>query len=494
MLAAAVQLWRFSDIEFAVDDAWISFRIARNWLEAGVLTYNLDDPPVEGMTNLSWTLLSAGWLALAPGLDPIVPARVLGGVLHLGAVGVLVRLAARLGAAAGGSALRSGLVTLAVLVAPGWLAYHALSGLETALFGLLFAVAIERAHAFWQGSRGAGWAAGAALALLAATRPEGVLVAALFCAWGLASRPLRARALPLVLPCVVAVAALEAFRLHTYGALVPNTFHAKPASAGSSTSYLVGYLSWGLGLVGVAPAVLAAKASRFARDVLLLLLALTVATALTGSDWMPGFRRYALVTLGLSLLAGAGIRSWTTRAGKLGLAAVALWVASNVGYSLVHGDGRRVVSLEMTQLGQRANRTPGLKSAALSDIGIFGWYFRGHVHDLYGLVDATVAAGRGVHGAKEWNEAYFLSRAPDLVILRAARSSLAPGSRTLVAAPNEDGLRKTIEATGLYAPWMQLPLGENGVWSVVVLHRLGAGLPMRVWGPPNWQLDWPPGR
>jgi len=51
LLLAALRMYEFTSQDFAIDDAWISFRIARNWLEAGTLTFDLTQPPVEGMTN-----------------------------------------------------------------------------------------------------------------------------------------------------------------------------------------------------------------------------------------------------------------------------------------------------------------------------------------------------------------------------------------------------------------------------------------------------------
>src|SRR5688500_17444199 len=59
LLLAALRMYEFTSQDFAIDDAWISFRIARNWLEAGTLTFDLTQPPVEGMTNFLWTVLSA---------------------------------------------------------------------------------------------------------------------------------------------------------------------------------------------------------------------------------------------------------------------------------------------------------------------------------------------------------------------------------------------------------------------------------------------------
>ena len=82
---------RFWDVEHAVDDAWISFRVARNLIEHGVLTHAPERAPVEGATNLTWTLLSTSWIAALPGVDPIRPARLVGLACHLLAVAIGIR-------------------------------------------------------------------------------------------------------------------------------------------------------------------------------------------------------------------------------------------------------------------------------------------------------------------------------------------------------------------------------------------------------------------
>lgn len=116
LMGAAAHLWRFRHPDFPVDDGWISFRIARNFLAGEGLVYNAGLPPVEGMTNLLWTLMSAVWIALWPGVDPIVPARVVGGVFQLGAVGMIGGAARRLAIEAGAAGSRP---ALAVAVATG---------------------------------------------------------------------------------------------------------------------------------------------------------------------------------------------------------------------------------------------------------------------------------------------------------------------------------------------------------------------------------------
>ena len=93
LFLAALTAWQFASPAFAIDDAWISFRIARNLLEHGALTFNLGRPPVEGMTNFLWTLLSAGWIAALPSVDPIHAARALGLLCHLVTIVLVGRLA-----------------------------------------------------------------------------------------------------------------------------------------------------------------------------------------------------------------------------------------------------------------------------------------------------------------------------------------------------------------------------------------------------------------
>ncbi len=138
----------------------------------------------------------------------------------------------------------------------------------------------------------------------------------------------------------------------------------------------------------------------------------------------------------------------------------------------------------MGELGQRASLTPGVRRAALSDIGAFGWSFDGDVLDLYGLTDRHIAHRDGAHGRKAWDEAYFLSQLPEMVFLR-SRSPLAD---PLLAAPrvvpNERGLLNTLLTCGRYRFWNQLPLAAGGKWWILVFRREDVELPHRLWGPP----------
>lgn len=157
---------------FITDDAFISFRYARNWAEGLGLRYNIGvDPPVEGFSNFLWTALMAGlhWL----GLDMAAAATWVSFFLGLLLLWIVNRyLLALFGPGRG--AVFLGTLFLALL--PPF-AVWSTGGLETMLFAFLLFIAFANLP----GSSGKPrpLLAGTAAGLLALTRPEGII-------WGLA--------------------------------------------------------------------------------------------------------------------------------------------------------------------------------------------------------------------------------------------------------------------------------------------------------------------
>jgi len=220
---AAVGIVRAQDVAWICDDAFISLRYAENLVEGHGLVYNPGER-VEGYTNLLWTLLLAGGLAL--GAPPLAWAEALGLLCYVG-------LAATLGAACARRHRETGapLVPLAaglVLVVPD-LHDWATGGLETSLFA-------------WLGVWGLWWArsaagrprralgAGVLLSLLVLTRPDGLLWAgwAALAGW-LPPRTgdARKRAAALLAPLALTLAVGVPAKLAYYGELLPTAFHAK---------------------------------------------------------------------------------------------------------------------------------------------------------------------------------------------------------------------------------------------------------------------------
>ncbi len=478
---AALHCSRFSSPDHALDDAWISFRIARNLVEHGVLTFDLTQPPVEGMTNLLWTLLSAVWIAALPDLDPVLPARLLGVLLHVGTVVLAVRLVQRWTAARAPAASSAAATVTAVLLgASGSMAFWAMSGLETPLWTFLAVLAVERlqARAFL--------VAGLGLGLLAATRPEGVLAGGMLVLGALALD--RRRGLATAGIFGLCVAAMEAFRWLTYGALLPNTFHAKAPDLSAGLDYVGGFWLVGLGMLGPL-AVLPALRSAWARALLLAALVMLAGAAWSGGDWMPGFRRCSLALLVLAGLSGAGLALARGNRERVlvGVGALA-WLGGSLAAALSGLDAGLYQHDVMAALGKRAAATPGVDTVALVDIGRFGWEFEGSIVDLVGLTDAHLASLPGAHADKPWDEAWFRSRDPDLLIVRSETPIRDPLPRPPSLGRPELGMVRSVLDNGGYR--MHTVLSPTAGQWLMVFGRDGLVLPEGLWGP-AWEKDLP---
>jgi len=480
LLLALVQGLRFRDLSYCVDDSWISFRIARNLVEHGILSFDIGSPPVEGMTNLLWTLLIAGWLRVSGGGDPVHMARLMGMMAMLGAVLCAGLLAARVSRRHGGSGCLAGGVAALLVAANGNLFFYASSGLETPLWALLFLLGLERLDcALERGSQWRWCSAGLVFGLLAMTRPEGVLVGALLLgAAGLVH--LRRSWLALAVFGAMVVG-LELFRWRYYGALVPNTFHAKPPDVAAGLGYLGKYLLVGLGVVAPLATFPALRSSR-ARVLVGLLVVLLCGTAWSGGDWMPGFRRCVLPSLGLALLAGIGLawaRGWWR---PVALTACLVWLGA-LGLAGLNGWDSSVYNHRvMVELGRRASASPTIQRVALVDIGRFGWEFEGSVFDLVGLTDAHIAQQMGGHAEKAWDDAYFRRRSPEMVLVR----SETPIEDPLLVQP-VIGLaeRPLLLSVFTHGGWVHHSTMEIDVDKfLLVFHREDVELPAAIWGPP----------
>ncbi len=468
---AAVQWARFADERYAIDDAWISFRTARNLVEHGILTFDVTQPPVEGVTNLLWTLITAAQLWAAPGIEPGVFARGLGGLCLFGACWLAVGIAARLAdAARPGSGAIAAFATAVVLGCAGNVAYHALSGLESGFYLLLWLGAVHVAL----GPRRPALLA-ALLVALGMTRPEGVLLGAMTLGFAVAgwTGPGRLRDAGLAaLGWGAGIAALEGFRLAYFGALVPNTFYAKPPSLGRGLVYVQGF-ALAVGVLGPLGAGLAAWRSREVRGLLGIATVLAAGVAWSGGDWMVGYRRlldvYAVVAI------GAGVAVALDRRAVVFVAAM---VAGSGWLAGTGHDAGRYGLLTYGRVGGLLATTPGVNTVAAIDIGRLGWYYPGSILDLAGLTDSRWAKA----ASEEERHQYFVERAPDVVLVVSAE----PLTPALSASP--DMRWQDAEVLGWLAHDHSYTLRQvvpvPGGHNMAILVRLGLDLPEATWGTP----------
>ncbi len=227
LLAHAAVYW------FLTDDAFISFRYARNLRLGHGLVFNPGRERVEGYTNFLWVLLLAGCDAL--GVPPEVAANLLSLAATVALWGLVVWFVLRVCPPSGRRRWMA-LVPLVLLASTRSVAVWSTGGLETRLFealaiGGLFRLVVEvRTQA--EGRRSGPPVAALLLALATLTRPDGLVIAvAAFGAAGLyldATGRLRWRALGGWIGAYgLPVAAHLLFRRLYYGDWLPNTYYAK---------------------------------------------------------------------------------------------------------------------------------------------------------------------------------------------------------------------------------------------------------------------------
>jgi arabinofuranosyltransferase len=212
---------------FLTDDAFISFRYARNFSNGDGLVFNPGFERVEGYSNFLWVLILAGCHRL--GWAPERAANWLSVSAMLLLWTLVVAFCAR--------RLR-GRPAWLVLVPALWLAANrsfavwATGGLETKLFELLVVAAVLATIQQVELQRSESWLPALLLGLAALTRPDGVLLGGTLLAaraayeWWRGRLEWRAAAKGLVLFALV-VGAHVAFRRLYYADWLPNTYYAK---------------------------------------------------------------------------------------------------------------------------------------------------------------------------------------------------------------------------------------------------------------------------
>lgn len=216
--------WNLSTTWFQSDDAFITFRYARNLVDGLGPVWNPGER-VEGYTNFSWMLLMAAGMRL--GAAPEVLSNVLGALCGLGVLVAVGLFAAR---GRGKGALVAWLAVAGLAANRSFVAWCT-GGLETMLFALCVFAGVTCALRTPDEPDRAPLGAALWLALGALTRPEGLMFGALTGGILLVDRlrgrrswrALGAFALGFGLP----VAAHLLWRRAYYGDWVPNTFHAK---------------------------------------------------------------------------------------------------------------------------------------------------------------------------------------------------------------------------------------------------------------------------
>jgi hypothetical protein len=455
IIAAALLVPHARLFDFVTDDAYISFRYARNLALSGELVFNLGER-VEGYTNFLWTVILA--LGIKLGVGPVALSRFLGVALGIATLAVVVRMSLRL---AGEARSAWHLLAPLLLAATGGYACWCSGGLETQLFTFLVTLGFDLV--LGEVTLGRGFGSAAVFAFAGMTRPEGALLFALVVLFRLATNLRRQRRL-LPYKHELAWAGLFlalyvpyfAWRWRYYGWLFPNTFYVKSSGASGTWKLGVYYLrrfceDYGVHFLAVI-ALLGRphKEDHRRRDLRLLagivLLAFVAYVIKVGGDFM-GLYRFILpvVPLGAVVLAESARRLYALLAPRLGVwvsGIALLLVGAGFVVGSVHTDREALAFVgadngidmpaylkryaeERIAVGQwlgQHRRADDL--ATFGGAGVIPYYSEIPGFDVFGLVDATIAHDPRMTvssrpGHQKWgSDEYMLSRKPTLITHR----------------------------------------------------------------------------
>ena len=414
------------------DDAFISFRYAKNLVEGHGLVFNPGER-VEGYTNFLWTLCMAIPLALGFSVETFsIALGVLGALLVVG-------LTWKLSAQRTGSAVGLACVPVLMLALDAPLVLEATQGLETSFFAFftLAMVGTTLHEAEHPTARPYSALFGALAAL---TRPEGVLV------YGITQgiRLLHERRLPAVrqrlgwgLVGSVVLGQL-AFRLAYYGQPLPNTFYAKVGGGAETWLRGLDYL-WRFVcshkvfvlLTNSGGLMLLIRENRALRTWMLIGTALLweIYVVSVGGDFkvtwrfmQPMMPLYASLVLdGLLLLN----RRLPTLA--LGAGALLLWGGLDGWPEYERSRQEARFRADVTEMRTRVGRWLGQNASpgtvlAIHSAGTIPYYAGLPTIDMWGLADPHIARrempnmGQGMAGHEKSDPAYVFSREPTLYL------------------------------------------------------------------------------
>lgn len=413
---------------WVLDDSYITFSYAKNWVEGHGLVFNVGER-VEGYTCFLWVVVSALGLWLGVPIEPWSWALGIGSAAL--AVVVAYCLAVELVPREGRWA-----AALAAVVVGAYppLAWWAASGMETALFTLLVSVAIWR-HVR-EGAQSS--IAPVCLALASMTRPDGWLVSGVLCLDALRQGSWKA-GLRYVAIFLAIFGPYYGWRYWYYGYPLPNTFYAKVGTTAEQVErgwrYLQGFLWEGRGVwLYVAAAVGVALHWRRLWVVGGLIVAFTASMVVLGGDAFHFYRFFVPLVPLLGALGGAGMgrvfsygasaRAWP-RVSGIALAGGLLWAfCSLLPKQEAHWREKSFLRTLVRATCQiLRDETQAQDIVAAGAIGLPKFCSGRRVIDMLGLADRHIARrelprlGQGLAGHEKYDNDYVLAQLPKFILV-----------------------------------------------------------------------------
>lgn len=483
-----------------IDDAFISFRYARNLTTGHGLVFNPGER-VEGYTNFLWVMLIAAGMPL---VNPVLLAKILGVLCNLLLLAAFFRSIHRIAPKA------AGLILLYLALDPSLIAWST-RGLETSLFTLMMWLAFQSAcDAAGDGRNPRTIDCSAVTTSLAfLTRPEGILALLFYpmCTPGFAGHRNRSRILRFAAAAAAMVLPYLLFKFFYFDHLLPNTFHAKTGGGSHvfwrGAAYIAQGWDWpeiillSMVLVSLPRLIRGRRTGRVERSALaafaFVLIFLVYILAVGGDSLGPDrflaplipFLVYsAAVSTILTNPAAELQRSRRPLFGRIATAALLAALCLNTSPLLPQLKNPDVFAMQKelnhpgTQTGLcLARHTRPEDSIATSVIGRIPYYSGLYTLDVFGLIDPVIAhqkrsgmgSGAAGHEKSDWD--YIMSRNPVYIT----------GQELIAAPPAEPAWLRTLrEWLQPYKPTAVDGTGQSGTAGAagpVEAAAMNAGIP-----------------
>ena len=431
-------------LDFTQDDAFISFRYVKNFVNGEGLVFNPGER-VEGYTNFFWILLLSIFVKL--GFDVIVISKVLGILSGISIIVLLYLFSCRY---IDQKHWYLRFIAPAFLVSNSAFAYWSVSGLETSFFALIVLLS------FWVYLHKKRLAI-VFLVLSSLIRPEGILIFLIFLIYKLFVERDSLKECGIYLAGFVLLLLPHfVFRYFYYQDLLPNPFYAKVGLSGESLKngleyfwlFLKHYGFWGL--FYLIPVYLYKRSDNLLNFFALMIFIYTAYIILVGGDVLKVHRFFIPLFPFIYLFAGKMAADFFTdfrnRIALRVFAVVFTFIALGLTFYLPRNRVLEIRSLEQGLVDNMKFIAENLQAhfgsdltLAVSTIGSISYYSSGsRVIDMLGLTDKEISHRpdyiQGIPSSwkeKKYNAAYVLSQDPDFIIFSTQRKPSAPAERAL---------------------------------------------------------------
>jgi len=435
-------------LNFTQDDAYISYRYAKNFLNGWGLVFNPGER-VEGYTNFLWIILLSVFSNL--GLDIIIASKIVGiasGCISLFLLYKITTLLCRPQNRSRHPWFFSLFPSLLLAINSAF-AYWSISGLETAFFVMAVLLSV---YYYFTNER----LMIISSALSSLVRPEGTLVFAIFLIHKFFFKKDNLKAcLSHLLGFALLLLPHLIFKISYYGDLLPNPFYAK---AGLSPEYVKTGLDYtwlfhkhyGLwGVLYLIPIVFYKGMGRKLKLILLLVYVYTLYVTVIGGDVLQAHRFFMPVIPFLYLFLSFSLRKLflvlmkgfaSQRISMLVVTAFSVWTFFWPRSWIMNvRRAEQGLCSKMSLSAKRLRETFGTDfTLAISTIGAISYFTEARVIDMLGLTDPYIAKHPekipGISSTwkeKKFNTRYLLSQDPDVIMFSTGLKPSAPAERAL---------------------------------------------------------------